>query len=115
MLPGSDLDQEFVLLQGGLSSADARLDPPTRSLIEDTISFVNSAEFNTVFGACLDRGTEVLIKGLREGVFEGGQEADDGKLETDGVRLAAMLPGVARWSHLAVNGFPNLLVEVRLI
>lgn len=102
-----------MLLQGGLSSADARLDVPTRSLIEDTISFINSDEFNTVFGVCLDRGTDVLIQGLREGVFEGGQEEDDGKLETDGVRLAAMLPAVARWSHLAVNGIPNELVEVR--
>jgi peroxin-3 len=114
LLPAGELDQEFVLLQGGLSSADARLDPVTRSLIKETVTYVTSADFGTVFGACLDRVTDILIQGLREGVFEGGQEDDDSKVEKHSVRLAAMLPAVARWSHLAVNGIPNPLVEVRM-
>lgn len=30
------------------------------------------------------------------------------------LRLAALLPGLARWSHLAINGLPNELVDVRV-
>ncbi|KAJ7933757.1 Peroxin-3-domain-containing protein [Mycena leptocephala] len=31
------------------------------------------------------------------------------------IRLAGLLPGLARWSHLALNGLPNELIDVRLL
>jgi peroxin-3 len=110
LIPGGELDQEFVLLQGGLPSQDAHVDPPLRSLIVSTCQYVSSADFGVVLRVCLDRGTDILIRGLREEVYESEQDGRVGQLEK--VRLAAMLPAVARWSHLATNGIPNELVEV---
>jgi len=111
LIPGGELDQEFVLLQGGLSSQDAHIDASLRSLIRSTCLHISSADFGVVLHVCLDRGTDILIRGLREEVFGGGQGGGMGHLEGETVRLAAMLPAVTRWSHLAVNGIPNELVE----
>lgn len=129
LLPAGEADQEFVLLQGGLASHHAHVDRTLRSLLNETRSFISSADFGVVLGLCLDRGTETLIGGLRDNVYEhqythtpirigegrGGEEGEEEDGEGAGakVRLAALLPAVARWSHLAVNGMPNELVEVR--
>ena len=113
LIPGGELDQEFVLAQGGLPSHDAHIDPPLRSLIRSACEYASSADFAVVLRVCLDRGTDFLIHGLRKEVFGGRQDGGIGLSEGDTVRLAAMLPAVARWSHLAVNSIPNELVEVR--
>lgn len=128
LLPAGEADQEFVLLQGGLASHHAHVDRTLRSLLNETRSFISSADFGVVLGLCLDRGTETLIGGLRDNVYEHqhthtqtqiriGEERGGEEVEVEGagakVRLAALLPAVARWSHLAVNGMPNELVEVR--
>ena len=38
-----------------------------------------------------------------------GEEDESGEVK---MRLAGMLPGLARWSALALNGLPNELVDV---
>lgn len=118
LLPGGELDQEFVLLQGGLSESDAHLDGPLRSLIAATCEAAGSADFGVVLGLGMDRGTEVLVRALREDVYEGGgedyNEETGSGLERASVRLAAVLPAVARWAHVAVHGMPNELIEVRV-
>lgn len=71
---------------------------------------IASPAFARVLECCLDRETEVLFDGLNRGVFaEGGGE--DG--EPEKLRLASLLPGLARWSHLALDTVPNELVDVR--
>ena len=115
LVPLNEMDQEFVLLQGGLASHHAHIDEPLRSLLSETSTFVSSADFGIVLGLCLDRGTAMFLDGLRESVFGMGDHGQ--KIEFDEqsstVRFAALLPAVARWSHLAVNGIPNELIEVR--
>ena len=61
-----------------------------------------------VLERCLDSGTEVLLEGLKKNVFA-GEEDESGEVK---MRLAGMLPGLARWSALALNGLPNELVDV---
>ena len=61
---------------------------------------------------CLDRATETLFDGLHQNVFvESGRRVDETGQELR-LRLAGLLPGLARWSHLALNGLPNELVDV---
>lgn len=68
----------------------------------------------------MDRGTEALVRALREDVYEGGEGGGEyggmggSGLERASVRLAAVLPSVARWAHVAVHGMPNELIEVRV-
>ncbi|KAF8336873.1 Peroxin-3 [Cantharellus anzutake] len=117
----SDHETEFVLLQGGLSSHDAYIDPMLRALLDETSAFASSADFGVVLGVAIERGVEALMRNLRENVYgmgshEGGGDYDESgrgvEERAEKVRLAAILPGVSRWAHLAVNGIPNELVEV---
>ena len=69
----------------------------------------------------MDRATEVLFEGLEKNVYGGDAVAhvaggQDGAvvMEVGRMRLAGLLPGLARWSQLALNGLPNELVDVRL-
>jgi peroxin-3 len=62
----------------------------------------------------LDRATAILFEGLEENVFVESivdNSASGGELK---FRLVGLLPGLARWSHLALNRLPNALVDVRL-
>ncbi|KAF8310422.1 hypothetical protein DL93DRAFT_2084612 [Clavulina sp. PMI_390] len=132
LIPGGELDQEFVLLQGGIPSSSAHIDaktsPGLRSLIASACAYVSSADFGVVLGACVDRASRVLVRGVGEEVFDVGgdgstsgwrgrgivelQEGDEDEEDRPRkVRLAAMLPAVTRWSHLAVSGIPNEVLE----
>ena len=42
----------------------------------------------------------------------GSRVGGGGEVEIEKPRLANLLPGLARWSHLALNTVPNELVEV---
>ena len=56
----------------------------------------------------------MLFAGLEKNVFVDTATADDRTTPDDEVRirLAGLLPGLARWSSLALNGLPNELVDV---
>jgi len=99
------------------------LDEPFMALIEETRSILASVDFARVLEVCLDRATEVLFEGLEKNVFGRGtgaspgtaREGDGAGAEAERIRLAGLLPGLARWSQLALNGLPNELVDVRLL
>lgn len=61
---------------------------------------------------------EVLFDGLQKNVFVDPDMSVDGLGVGFGgedsvrLRLAGLLPGLARWSHLALNSLPNELVDV---
>jgi len=61
----------------------------------------------------LDRAMEVLFDGLQKNVFIDSNSPLDEPQDFSRMRLAGLLPGLARWSHLALNGLPNELVDVR--
>jgi peroxin-3 len=83
-------------------------------LVDETRAFVSSADFGRVQDTCLDHATDVLFDGLRRSLFVNDLSSVDGA-SSEKVRLAGLLPGVARWCHSAVHGTPNELVEVRSI
>lgn len=114
-------------------------DPAFTALVAETQRTVRSADFAYALEAGLDRATEMLIAGLETGVYKAegessrgmGAQADDHRPNAEDVRpdtqddhrpdaddvrvrLAGLLPGLARWSSLALTGLPNELVDALL-
>lgn len=88
-------------------------DPAFARLLGELRRTIASPVFTRVLEASLDRATEVLLDGLRRNVFGGGPGADM-DVEPEKPRLANLLPGLARWGHLALNTVPNELIDVSL-
>jgi len=89
------------------------LDEPFAGLIKETRDVLSSADFARVLEVCLDRATDVMFDGLENNVFKpSGSLAGEDRIEEVRIRLAGLLPGLAKWSHLALNGLPNELIEV---
>ncbi|TDL27835.1 hypothetical protein BD410DRAFT_781743 [Rickenella mellea] len=117
LIPPTPEILQHILIQGGVSPSMANSkDPAFVSLLDETRAIVASPTFSQVLEVCLDRATDVLFDGLQKNVFAdenaAGPSEDSTTLggETK-VRLAELLPGLARWSHLALNGFPNELID----
>lgn len=91
-------------------------DPGFTSLIKETRGIISSPDFASVLETCLDRATQVLFEGLERNVFVDTATAEDGTtlVEEVRIRLAGLLPGLARWSSLALNGLPNEMVDTLL-
>lgn len=103
-----------VLVQGGLPHDLTSIDDPSfLHLVDETRAFISSADFGRVLEKCLDQATDVLFDGLRRTLFIDSLSSVDAA-NSEKVRLAGLLPGVARWCHSAVHGTPNELVEVSL-
>ncbi|KAG2348207.1 hypothetical protein BDR05DRAFT_980530 [Suillus weaverae] len=102
-------------------------DPIFSSLLSQTRAYLAGPDFTYALSAALDRATVVLVDGLRAKVFvdlnttnvpEGlsatnpidltGEEETKEEIK---IRLAGLLPGLARWSQLALNAVPNELVD----
>jgi len=77
------------------------------ALLEETRDLLTSSNFAIVLERSLDRATALLFDGLTQNVFV-GQEEEEGEVR---LRTASVLPGLARWSSLALNGLPNELVD----
>ncbi|KZT63513.1 hypothetical protein DAEQUDRAFT_770534 [Daedalea quercina L-15889] len=114
LLPPTSETLHHVLTQGGvpayiINASDSKFE----ALLSETRTHIMSASFQHVLEACLDQATETLFSGLRKTVFSSVigplsfEEHDDEVRE----RLAAMLPGLARWCHLALEGLPNEMVD----
>lgn len=82
------------------------------ALIAETRAILSSSDFSRVLEVCLDTATEVLFAGLEKNVFVPNEPAPGDDVLR--IRLAGLLPGLARWSQLALNGLPNELVDVSL-
>lgn len=105
-----------ILVQGGISQASAmRASPPFDRLLEETRSLLQSPDFSIVLESCLDRATDTLFKSIKDTIFvQDGSSVDENGVPLQLI-LASLLPGMARWSHLAFNGLPNELVDVRTL
>ncbi|KAF8816113.1 hypothetical protein BYT27DRAFT_7209030 [Phlegmacium glaucopus] len=84
-------------------------DPGFSALIAETRTILSSSDFSRVLEVCLDTATEVLFAGLEKNVFVPNEPAPGDDVLR--IRLAGLLPGLARWSQLALNGLPNELVD----
>ncbi|KAG6879096.1 hypothetical protein C0992_005241 [Termitomyces sp. T32_za158] len=85
-------------------------DPAFLSLLDETRSIINSSDFARVLESCLDRATEVLFAGLEKSVFV-SSEPNLPPGEPVRIRLVGLLPGLSRWSHLALDALPNELID----
>ena len=109
---------QYVLAQGGVSPGLASTpDPQFDALLAETRMHLESSSFKRVLDAALERATEILFDGLERNLFdptEGRPDSDTalGLTSERRVRLAGMLPGLARWCHLALHGFPNDIIDV---
>jgi peroxin-3 len=88
-------------------------DPPFMALVDETRAIITSPDFEYVLEACLDCATAVLFEGLEKSVFVAGEgvPAD----EEVRIRLAGLLPGLAKWSRLTLRGLPNELIDVSVL
>ncbi|KAG1851807.1 Peroxin-3-domain-containing protein [Suillus tomentosus] len=102
-------------------------DPIFSSLLSQTRAYLSGPDFAYALSAALDRATIVLVDGLRAKVFVDSNSTNfpDGLSATNPIdltveeemkeeikiRLAGLLPGLARWSQLALNAVPNELVD----
>lgn len=111
------------------SSSTLDFDPQFTALLAQTRRYLSGPDFAHALGCALDRATEVLMDGLRARVFvdtassvnvpnaeEVQARSTTGGSSTEGdeikIRLAGLLPGLARWCQLALNATPNELVDV---
>ncbi|KIK92921.1 hypothetical protein PAXRUDRAFT_26536 [Paxillus rubicundulus Ve08.2h10] len=114
----------------GVSFGALDLDPRFNKLLVETRGYLSGPDFAHALGCALDRATEVLMDGLRARVFvdtasainppnadahaqpTAGEGQDDTRDKQEvKIRLAGLLPGLARWSPLALNSTPNELID----
>ena len=119
LLPPTTETMQHVLTQGGITPyLAAHHDPTFTSLLSETRSLLQSSDFERVLERSLDRAVEILFDGLQKNVFVdpdmsvGGVGVGLSGEDSVRLRLAGLLPGLARWSHLALNSLPNELVDV---
>ncbi|KDR77087.1 hypothetical protein GALMADRAFT_139109 [Galerina marginata CBS 339.88] len=106
-------NQTYVSVPPPQPPSPELLDAPFLALLDETRAILSSADFAVVLEACLDRATGVLFDGLEANVFS-RQGTGSGTGEDERIRLAGLLPGLARWSQLALDGLPNELVDILL-
>ncbi|KAI0332155.1 hypothetical protein GY45DRAFT_1344771 [Cubamyces sp. BRFM 1775] len=113
LLPPTAETLQHVLTQGGIPPWLATAhDPKFNAFLEETRTHLTSGSFDRVLEVCLDQAMEVLFQGVEKNVFGSHNEQGDPMMgQEPRERLAAMLPGLARWCHLALEGLPNELVD----
>jgi peroxin-3 len=110
LLPPTSSALSHLLTRGGFPPAhNDTHEPAFMALLEETRDLLTSSNFALVLERALDRATSVLFDGLSQNVFV-GEEGEEGEVR---LRTASVLPGLVRWSSLALNGLPNELVDVR--
>ncbi|KAI9507256.1 Peroxin-3 [Russula earlei] len=108
LLPPTSSALSHLLTRGGFPPAhNDTYEPEFTALLDETRDLLTSSEFALVLERALDRSTSLLFDGLSRNIFV-GEEGEEGEVR---LRAASVLPGLARWSSLALNGLPNELVD----
>lgn len=111
-----------ALVQGGIHIRSALMPDSTfDTLLAETRTHIASGSFARVLATCLDKATDVLLAGVESNIF-GNPDAQGAAWEDPNaafgqeprVRLANMLPPLARWSHVALEANPNELIDVSM-
>ncbi|KAI9459206.1 Peroxin-3 [Lactarius psammicola] len=107
LMPPTSSALSHLLTRGGFPPAHSDThEPAFTALLEETRDLLASSDFALVLERALDRATALLFDGLSQNVFVGEEGESEVRLRTAGV-----LPGLARWSSLALNAMPNELVD----
>lgn len=108
LLPPTSSALSHLLTRGGFPPAhNDTHEPAFMALLEETRDLLTSSNFALVLEHALDRATSLLFDGLSQNVFV-AQEGEEGEVR---LRTASVMPGLVRWSSLALNGLPNELVD----
>jgi len=107
LMPPTSSAMSLLLTRGGFSPTHSDThEPAFTALLEETRDLLTSSDFALVLERALDRATALLFDGLSQNVFVG--EEGEGEVR---LRTVDVLPGLARWSSLALDGMPNELVD----
>ncbi|KAH9985630.1 Peroxin-3 [Russula compacta] len=107
LLPPTSSALSHLLTRGGFPPAYSDThELAFTALLEETRDLLTSSDFAIALERALDRATDLLFDGLSQNVFT----AKEGEGEVQ-LRVASVLPGLARWSSLALNGLPNELLD----
>ncbi|PPQ65087.1 hypothetical protein CVT24_003041 [Panaeolus cyanescens] len=83
-------------------------DPPFNALLEETRSVLMSEDFLKVLEVVLDRATEAFMANIERDLYGIGR----GDLPSEErIRLAGLLPGLAKWSREVMLQLPNNLID----
>lgn len=109
LMPPTSSALSHLLTRGGFPPAHSDThEPAFTALLEETRDLLTSSDFALVLERALDRATALLFDGLSQNVFVGEEGEGEGEVQ---LRTAGVLPGLAKWSSLALNGMPNELVD----
>jgi len=76
------------------------------ALISETRQLISSPSFSRAFDASLETSFNLFFGYLEKEVFDSTNRSS-----TQPLRLVDILPGMARWTHIAINSLPNELVD----
>lgn len=111
LFPSRSEDEHESLSQSGLphSIASAGINTQLREILNETQDFLDSPDFSIVLRSCLDKSFELLSSSLSH-LFVDMPAVASGRFEEVSekkVRLAAILPALARASHSVLEDMPN--------
>ena len=126
LFPLSAADEQETMQESGLSLSpnDTSINQSLRNLLNETQDFVDSPDFSIVLRSCLDKSFAQLssslahlfvdeqrsLPSLPQGNIGVGVRRFE-ELQEKKVRLAAILPALARASHVVLNGMQNEYAE----
>lgn len=111
LFPSNLIDEQESLSECGLppSIVASGISPQLRGLLNETQDFLDSPDFSIVLRSCLDKTFELLSSSLGH-LFVDMPTVASGRFEEVAerkVRLAAILPALARASHSILQDTPN--------
>jgi peroxin-3 len=110
--PMSHAAESETLEKSGLG--DTFIGPDFRGLLDETKDFLESPDSSVVLRSCLDRTFSQLSSSLAHLFVDDSQPPSQMRfeeLQDKKVRLAAVLPALARASHSILNTMPNEFAE----
>lgn len=117
LFPSTHSEEAETLSQSGL--ATTVVDPTLRFLLDETKDFIDSADFSTVLRSMLDKSFALLTSSLGDTfapppIPNTQQTARFEEVQERKVKLAALLPALARSTHTILNSHPNEYTELLL-
>jgi len=101
------LDQTLVSAGSPTRLLPSRIkDPEFDALIAESRQLISSPSFSQAFDASLETSFDLFFGYLEREIFDSANRSSAQHL-----RLVDILPGMARWSHIATNALPNELVD----
>lgn len=120
MTPEQELE---TVTESGLAyeGHDPTPSPALRSLLDETSDFVESPDFSTVLRSCVDKSFSILSSQLHHLFVDGdlppasptfpSAQNRISEIPEKKIRLAGILPALARASHTIFNSVPNDYTE----